>query len=571
MKKAFIYSLMVAALAVVSCTKTTLEPLKGVYPEAQQPVLTTLVSSSFEKTESSRIFYLQFSGEGGAAIKAALVGPRAQYYLEPGVYGPGEKNLCFITNGGKTTVNGQAVIDGQISVKKEDDTYRFVFILFDSAGTAYRTSWKGQLVYEPDPEPVTMLELYVAQANTNNTVTVKVGTPGLVLDMVGSPSGTGYLFTADLYSPDGYLHEGTYTAATSDVTGEGQFTPGYAYDLSEYGLGIAHWGTCWWVDGVARDLNSGTITVAQKGSKWVITWGEEATYPDWAVFEGEIEALTPSGGGDYDGVSLTQNFGIIDYVALYGMKMVGIEMGTSGVVATPGAWGNTYTGNGNYLKLEIYSEDGKIAPGTYKACTVGGEIGPGEFGIGYDGMFGASGTTWYTLVNDQPTYQYITDGTVTVEVDGDDYKITIESSVVKARYGYGEGGGGDVTADFNIVDTAVPGAMDSSWQTHEDVTTHYLTLTDAEGEEVAYFQLVLANEVTDLSGVYECKEYAHEDHTCGNGYDAGAYGIGGCRYYKDGSLVFITPGETVTITAVAEGIYKIEGEGYVFVGKIVTE
>jgi len=42
MKKAFIYSLMAAALALVSCTKTELAPLKGIYPAAQEPVLTTL-------------------------------------------------------------------------------------------------------------------------------------------------------------------------------------------------------------------------------------------------------------------------------------------------------------------------------------------------------------------------------------------------------------------------------------------------------------------------------------------------------------------------------------------------
>ena len=77
MKKTFVYSLMVAALALVSCNKSGLEPLKGIYPEAQQPVITTLVSSSIVKTESARVFHLQFSGENGAAIKTALVGPRA--------------------------------------------------------------------------------------------------------------------------------------------------------------------------------------------------------------------------------------------------------------------------------------------------------------------------------------------------------------------------------------------------------------------------------------------------------------------------------------------------------------
>ena len=52
MKKAFIYSLLTATLALASCTKTELAPLKGIYPAAQEPVLTTLAASSFEKTKN---------------------------------------------------------------------------------------------------------------------------------------------------------------------------------------------------------------------------------------------------------------------------------------------------------------------------------------------------------------------------------------------------------------------------------------------------------------------------------------------------------------------------------------
>ena len=417
MKKAFIYSLMVAAMAVVSCTKTTLDPLKGVYPEAQQPVITTLVSSSFEKTESARVFFFQFSGENGAAIKTALVGPRAQYYLEPGVYGPGEKNLCFITAGGSTTVNGQAIIDGQISVKKEDDTYRFVFVLFDNAGTAYRTSWKGELVYEPDPEPVKLTKVLVAQKN-EGSVTVKLGTADMSVDGMGTPVGGGYALTADIYSADGVLYEGVYTAGDGSTLNPGEFTPGYEFDASSWGMGIFHWGTCWWAGEVATHITSGTIEVAKKGAKYIITWGSEATYPNWAVFEGEIADLAP----------------------------------------------------------------------------------------------------------------------------------------------------GDVPApDFSFTDYASPGAMDSSWQTHEDVTTHYVTILNKAKEEVAYFQLVLANETSDLSGEYSVVEYAHEDHTAGNGYDAGSYGVGGCRYYKNGELVLINPGDKVTVSKLGDGIYEFSGEGYDFV------
>jgi hypothetical protein len=87
------------------------------------------------------------------------------------------------------------------------------------------------------------------------------------------------------------------------------------------------------------------------------------------------------------------------------------------------------------LKFEFYTTDGTLVPGTYKACAVGGTVGEGEFGIGYDGQWGASGTTWYTITDGTPDAGvYITDGTATVSVEGDVYTIELESSVVNAKF-----------------------------------------------------------------------------------------------------------------------------------------
>ena len=120
----------------------------------------------------------------------------------------------------------------------------------------------------------------------------------------------------------------------------------------------------------------------------------------------------------------------------YGVKMVGVELAAPGVSYTFDwtTYQTSYNGEGNYIKLELYSEDGTIAPGTYTACAVGGTVGAGEFGIGYDGQWGASGTTWYTVSGGAATAEYVTDGTVTVEVSGDEYTITLESSLVNAQY-----------------------------------------------------------------------------------------------------------------------------------------
>ena len=181
MKRTFIISLMAAALAFVSCTSTALDPLTGMFPDAQEPVLTTLNSSSFEKTATNRIFTLSFSGNGGAAVEVSLVGARAQYYLESNVYGPGEGTGCFLV--GPTTINGKTVKSGNITVqKKAGDLYKLIFVLFDADGTPYRTKWEGDIVYEPDPEPVQLTKVFSAQSNVasgTNSVTVSLGSAGV--------------------------------------------------------------------------------------------------------------------------------------------------------------------------------------------------------------------------------------------------------------------------------------------------------------------------------------------------------------------------------------------------------
>lgn len=100
--------------------------------------------------------------------------------------------------------------------------------------------------------------------------------------------------------------------------------------------------------------------------------------------------------------------------------------------------------------------------------------------------------------------------------------------------------------------------------------THNLTLKNAAGEDTAWFQLVLKEGDSDFSGEYVCKEYAHEDHTFGNGYDLSAWGmgVGGTRYVgADGAVVLVNPGETLTVTQVGDGVYKFVGStGYQFVG-----
>lgn len=420
-------------LALSACTPTTLDPLEGIFPAATEPVLTTLAGSSFEKTSDSRIFTFRFSGENGAALDVALVGTRSQYYLEPGVYGPGTRNLCFLTDG-RTSVNGRNVADGQISVSRNGDVYRFIFVLFDTEGKAYRTQWQGELLFEADPEPVALTQVLSTQAN-DGTVTLNLATSGISTQFDPATwstvySGSGNYLAVDFYSADGYLHEGVYgPSAAGGVVQAGEYGIGWdPGDLWGIGIVFENWGTCWWTvnDGAtsAEKITGGNITVEKKGSKFIITWGDETTYPRWARFEGAIDALDAG-----DGPSV----------------------------------GYTFT--------ESLSD-----------------------------------------------------------------------------------------------------ASDESFQPVAGVKIHNLVLSDASGTEVAWFDLVLAEGTADLSGEYTCKEYAHEDHTFGNGYDLSMWGMGmgGSRYAgADGATVLVQPGETLSVSKLGEGIYSFEGStGYVFVAQL---
>lgn len=549
MKRSFIYAMMVAAAALVSCTKTELAPLKGIFPAATEPVLTTLTSSSVEKTDANRYFTVSFSGESGAAVKTTLVGARNQYYLEPGVYGPGEKNLCFMVDGA-TTVNGQPAVDGQISVKKDVDTYRFIFVLFDAAGNAYRCQWKGQLVYEPDPEPVKLTELLLAQKN-DGSVTVKLGTVGMSIDAMGTPVGDGCALTADFYSADGVLHEGVYVAGDGVTLNPGEFAPGYEFDASSWGMGIFHWGTCWWVGENVTDIKSGSIEVAKKGAKYVITWGSEYTYPNWAIFEGEIEALAPGEvpTPDYTytetlGTPVDESFAPVAGMTTHSLVLsnkAGEEVAWFDLVLTEGV-GDL---SGDYLCKEYAHEDH-------------------TFGNGYDlsawGM-GIGGSRYIkngavVLINPGETLSVSRLADDVYEISGDGFDFI-----------FGNGGGSE--GPVYIITDETSGAVDETFAPVEGVTTHNLTLKTEAGEEVAYFQLVLTEGSTAFEGDYVCKEYAHEDHSFGNGYDLSMYGMGmgGTRYVgADGSIVLVNPGETLTVT-VSGGVYKFTGStGYEFQG-----
>jgi len=382
-------------------------------------------------------------------------------------------------------------------------------------------------------------------------VTFKLGTDDMRLDMMGTPEGDGFALTADVYSADGFLAEGVYTPAVDhDNVGPGQYAPGYEYDLSEWGMGIMHWGTCWWEWPTVTHIDKEPITVTKKGSKFTITWGSEETYPNWATFTGEIPELTPSGPSiEYD----------------YTESVDPLAEGSTVMKHT------IHITDGNALiavfELLLDEGDNELAR-TYECKEYASE--PGLVCNGYNFPdWGISGGSFYM----KDGVRIDINAGETLEVK----KLAKGAYEFKGSTGYSFSaagpdytpGGGDVTPEFTITDE-LSDPVDESFAPVAGVKTHNLTLKNAAGEECVWFQLVLTEGSEQFEGEYVCKEYAHEDHTFGNGYDLSMWGMGmgGTRYMKDGAVVLVNPGETLTVTKVSDGVYKFVGStGYEFVGQ----
>lgn len=539
-KNILLFAMMLLGLA--ACQTSVLDPLEGIFP-APTVVNCTSGACDASKADGKRFFDLNLS-DGSNTLKALLIGD--SYYLTSNAYTEAVEANAKKGNYvlGKTSVNGTQVESGTITVTQEGEDYRIKAVLFLSDGKPYKVTWTGRLHFEPDPEPVVLTQVLVAQANTNGTVTFKLGTDDMSVDMMGTPVGEGFALTADVYSADGILHEGVYTAApNSDNVGPGQYAPGYEYDLSEWGMGIMHWGTCWWNGGNCTHISKEPIAVEKKGSKFIITWGSEETYPNWATFTGEIEELAPQGPS-------------IDFS--YSESIAPVAEGSTVMKHTV-----TLTdGDALVAVFELLLEEGNNElAGTYECKEYASE--PGLLCNGYNFPdWGISGGSFY-----------MKDG-VRVDINAGE---TLEvKKLAKGAYAFvGSSGysfsaagadyspeGGDVTV-YDASETVGPVAEGST------VMKHTVTMFDGDAI-LAVFELLLADGETDLSGTYDCQEYAFEPGLVCNGYNFPDWGIsGGSFYMKDGVRVDINAGETVTVTCQGGTVYQFVGStGYDFTCEI---
>ena len=463
-----IYKIFAAAasiLALSSCVESAIGPMTGKYEKPVVYEMNTLASQSVEKGDKNRTFTVELSGDN-ASMTLKMVSDK--YFLADGSYTPApadqaKKNTYIVGNGG-TTFKNIPVETGSIKVAQGEGTYSFAGILWLADESVIEIKSTVALVYEADPEPVklsTVLSATSNLANGSQTVTMQLAQDGIYSEWDMNTyqtiwHGEGNYLAIDLYSADGYLHEGTYSASVvGGVVGEGQF--GIGYDTTvDWGWGpmeMKDWGTCWWSvsngAATAKKILEGTINVSKKGSKWVIELiSGEGKEMIWAKFEGAVDALTDpalGGGGNVDDTDYVELTKLLS--ATKNPGVLTINMAQDGISSTtdPNTWQTIWEGEGNYLAADIYSADGKLYTGEYMACAVGGTVGEGEFGIGYDTTvdFGWGpmemkdwGTCWWTVADGATSAVKILDGTMTVAMEGDNVVIKLKSSVVNAKFTY---------------------------------------------------------------------------------------------------------------------------------------
>lgn len=460
-----LFAVAASILALSSCVESAIGPMTGKYEKPVVYEMNTLASQSVEKGDKYRTFTVVLSGDN-ASMTLKMVNDK--YFLADGSYTPApadqaKKNTYIVGNGG-TTFNNIPVETGSIKVAQGEGTYSFAGMLWLADESVIEIKSTVALVYEADPEPIRLTNLISATSNVANgtkSLTINLGTDGI--SSTAEPptwqpvwTGTGNYLALDIYSADGYLHEGTYTAsAVGGTINEGEFGIGWdPGDIWNIGIAFENWGTCWWdvADGavtINQKVTEGTVTVTRKGSKWVIELvSGEGKSMLWTKFEGAIDALTDpalGGGGNVDDTDYVELTKLLS--ATKNQGLLTINMAQDGISSTtdPNTWQTIWEGEGNYLATDIYSADGKLYTGEYKACAVGGTVGEGEFGIGYDTTVDWGwgpiemkdwGTCWWTVADGATSAVKILDGTMTVAMEGDNVVIKLKSSIVNAKFTY---------------------------------------------------------------------------------------------------------------------------------------
>ena len=260
-------------------------------------------------------------------------------------------------------------------------------------------------------------------------------------------------------------------------------------------------------------------------------------------------------------------------------KLVTMQLATEGISQEMDEnWQTVWKGEGKYLALDLYSEDGYLHDGNYKACAEGGVVNPGQFGIGYDGeiQWGDQtytmpdwGTCLWTVANGAATAEKITSGLVKVtsrEEKVDDKDVTIWTITWGAEYPVEvlfEGAiptltkpkkpSGPVTPDYLYTETITASG--------DGVENHAFDITDKDSNLRAHIELLMAAGETDYEGSYPSTSYSSQPGQMVDGWVWGDFGGGSYWIDDSGEKVLLAAGQyTMMVTKIAEGAYNFTCE-----------
>jgi len=426
------------SLGMASCQDDAHSDLQGIYAAPSTATVTGATLSDKTKEGNLRTFTIAFNTQEGVAINMALV--TNQYYLSGNGYSikdaSAAKNGNYVS--GKSTVNGSAVTDGTFSITQAGDDYTISnSVLFTADGKAYKISGKFTMSFEPD-DPTAINVLKGVQNNGNGTYTVVFSTGGYTENFNMTTyqmeySGEGNDLQIIFNLPDGKLQPGTYSPGSGYVAGYSFMNNAYeAWGVpafEDYG------GSLWYTiaNGAKTPalVTSGDIVVKKDGPMYTILLdqGKGGVY---AQYTGAISDLDPDGGGNV--AMMTTALGVTNWASFgWGVNLIDINLGDGNVSQSYDAatQQTTYAGSGNLLQVEVFSADGVLKRGEYTIAAQGAE---GVCLAGAENAYspGNPGGTYVRKVTDGQLgeWTYITEGTLTVEGEGDDTKITLTTGDV---------------------------------------------------------------------------------------------------------------------------------------------
>ena len=363
------------------------------------------------------------------------------------------------------------------------------------------------------------------------------------------------------------LQAGTYTEASAGYATAGNFITGAD-------------GTTLTINGEKHLVTAGTIKVAENGGTYtfdgIVKLGNGENYS----FKWTGSGLAWTGLPELKKLSVVTS---AQSNLANGVKSITLNLSDGNWSSTldMATWQTVYTGKGNYLAIDIYSEDGYLAAGTYSPSATGGAIEKGQYGIGWDPgdiynmgmMFENWGTCWWTVdeaATPQTSAEKITTGNITVAIDENNvYTITVDNGELYVQFT------GEIPAVTKPAAPADPWEIagsvvfqhegltftmtdDTANNTKQDgsaldgVTLYWLQIKDAAGSLVAELDLVTKQGATSFAGEYKVTSYPDEAGEAGNGFyiDLGAMGwgegvmSGGTILYGPDGTAYIVDAET---------------------------